>query len=74
MSEYKKERNQDKWLIGVVIFILIGTGFLVTKAVIIITSESDKQKQSYKSGYHDARLIYECDHDRSECEMLNENY
>jgi hypothetical protein len=25
-------------------------------------------------GYRRAKSIYECDHDRSECEMLNENY
>lgn len=27
---------------------------------------------SYKQGYHDARTLYECDHDRTECEILKD--
>lgn len=72
MSQYKQERNRDKWLIVVVIAILIWTSFLVTQAVIIIRNASDNEKELYKQGYHDARTLYECDHDRTECEILKD--
>lgn len=71
-NHYKQERNRDKWLIGVVILILVGTAFLVTLAVIMIRNASDNEKELYKQGYHDAKLIYECDHDRTECEILKD--
>lgn len=29
-------------------------------------------KQGYSDGYKKARLLYECDHDKAECEILNE--
>lgn len=68
MNNYEIEKNTNKWLTGVVVLILIGTAFLVTKAVVIIQSEN----KSYESGYKDAKLIYECDHDRTECEILKD--
>lgn len=72
MSQYKQERNRDKWLIGVIIAIIIASAFLVTQAVIIIRNASNNEKELYKQGYHDARTLYECDHDRTECEILKD--
>lgn len=35
--------------------------------------ENEPYKKGWKQGYHDARLIYECDHDNTECEILTTN-
>lgn len=28
--------------------------------------------KGYKLGYNDSKLIYECDHDRAECEIIKD--
>ena len=71
MNNYEREKNTSKWLIGVIVLILIGTAFLVAQAVIVISNE--KEKEVYQSGYKDAKLIYECDHDRAECEIIKDS-
>lgn len=72
MNEYRQEKNNEKWFIGVVIAIIIVSAYLVTQSVIIIRNSSDNEKEAYNSGYHDARTLYECDHDRTECEILKD--
>lgn len=72
MNEYRQEKNREKWFIGIVIAIIIVSAYLVAQSVIIIWNASENEKELYKQGYHDARTLYECEHDRTECEILKE--
>lgn len=72
MNEYRQEKNREKWFIGIVIAIIIVSAYLVAQSVIIIRNASENEKELYKKGYHDARTLYECDHDRTECEILKD--
>lgn len=72
MNEYKQEKNNEKWFIGIVIAIIIVSAYLVTQSVIIIRNAGKNEKELYNKGYHDARTLYECEHDRTECEILKD--
>lgn len=67
---YKQDR-QDTNMGLIIIGILIATVFMTFGLFIGIESGKDI---GYRNGYRKAMMIYECGHDRSECEMLNENY
>lgn len=46
--------------------------FLNAEAFKDITESKNKETGEYQQGYKDAKLIYECDHDRTECEILKD--
>ena len=72
MNEYKENRNNDKWLAFVVALIVIATIILVVVAFNKIGTDVEEHhyNEGYESGYHDAKLTYQCDHDNTECEIL----
>lgn len=60
---------------------LVGAILLaVNSTLLILEVENSKSEYNrghdvgYEKGYHEAKLIYECDHDRSECEILSKLY
>jgi hypothetical protein len=59
-----------------ILLIAVSTALILTSCRLLYVemNETYRVKVAYDTGYRDARKIYECDHDRTECEMLNENY
>lgn len=46
--------------------------YLIIKTVVIIAPNKTDESEEYKQGYRDAKLLYECDHDRTECELIKD--
>ena len=60
---------------------MIGAILLVVNSTLLILEVSNSKTEykrghdsGYKKGYHDAKLIYECEHDQTECEILSKVY
>ena len=80
MTNYKQERNRDAqqdantWLI--VFGIVIATVFMCFGLFIGLDAGRNEGKQLndayYENGYKKAKLIYQCDHDKAECELLKD--
>lgn len=71
MTNYKQERNGDKWLAFVVALIVIATIFLTIAGAKMFYNSIEKE--SYHKGYHDAKLTYESkDFEYNEEKLLND--
>lgn len=65
--------NQETNIGLLIIGILIAVAFLVFGLFTGLGMSKDTAyKQGYSKGYHDARILYECEHDNAECEILKE--
>lgn len=54
---------------------LCGMLFILFVGCVVIYFKEEKStyRLGYESGYKDAKIIYECDHDRSECEIIKDS-
>lgn len=52
------------------IFFVLSVSGLILKAMSEPSDKKSDYDKGYDEGYRKAKLIYECDHDRVECEIL----
>lgn len=71
-TEKQKQEKRDLINLGAKIALVI-----IWSVVMLLIGMSSGfnlavDQEGYNKGYHDARTLYECDHDRTECEILKE--